>query len=140
MAKASSFSQRRHAAVAEINMTPFIDVVLVLLIIFMVSAPLLTSGVPLDLPQTQAKPLAITHKPVTLSLNEKGDLFVDETLLDKTHMVEKIRELTHENTEERIYLRADKRVLYGQVAHIMTLITNAGFKKVALITEHESST
>ncbi len=121
-------------------MTPFIDVVLVLLIIFMVSAPLLTSGVPLDLPQTQAKPLTITKKPVTLSLNDKGELFIDETALEKNQIVAKVHELTHGNMEERIYLRADKRVPYGQVAQVMALITTAGFKKVALITEHESGT
>jgi biopolymer transport protein TolR len=137
---AKSSSHRRHGAMAEINMTPFIDVVLVLLIIFMVSAPLLTSGVPLDLPQTQAKPLNITKKPVTLSINEKGELFLDETPLQNTQMIAKLQELTQGNMEERIYLRADKRVPYGQVAQVMALITTAGFKKVALITEHESGT
>jgi biopolymer transport protein TolR len=130
--------QKRHKAVAEINMTPFIDVVLVLLIIFMVSAPLLTSGVPLDLPQTQAAPLQITKKPITLSINDKGDLFIDEQPLEKASVISRLTDLTQNNREERIYLRADKRVPYGHVAQMMALITTAGFKKVAFITEHES--
>lgn len=126
---------RRHSAMAEINMTPFIDVMLVLLIVFMVAAPLLTVGVPLDLPQTKAAPLNVDQKPVTLSINDKGQVSLDNNLLRDDDVVARIGEVAKQGFEERIYLRADKRVDYGRVAQIMATITSAGYRKVALVTE-----
>ncbi|MDJ1158242.1 protein TolR [Chelatococcus sp. SYSU_G07232] len=128
---------RRHSAMAEINMTPFIDVMLVLLIIFMVAAPMLTVGVPLDLPQTQAKPLNIDQKPLTLSVDDKGQVFLMETALKDEEIVPKLQAVAKAGAEERIYVRGAKAVNYGRVAQVMALITSAGFKKVALVTEQD---
>lgn len=127
--------RRRHSAMAEINMTPFIDVMLVLLIVFMVAAPLLTVGVPLDLPQTKAAPLNVDQKPVTLSINDRGQVSLDNNVLRDDDVVARLGEVAKQGFEERIYLRADKRVDYGRVAQIMATITSAGYRKVALVTE-----
>jgi biopolymer transport protein TolR len=126
---------RRRAGFADINMTPFIDVMLVLLIVFMVAAPLLTSGVPLDLPQTSAKPLNVDQKPITLSIDERGRIFLQEAELKEDEIVPRLQAVAKAGTEERIYVRGAKKVDYGRVAQVMSVITSAGFKKVALITE-----
>ncbi|MFT0892025.1 ExbD/TolR family protein [Pseudochelatococcus sp. G4_1912] len=123
------------AVMSEINMTPFIDVMLVLLIIFMVAAPMMVVGVPLDLPQTAAKPLNMEQKPLTVSVTEAGSVFVMDTELTDGEIVEKLRAVAPAGEEERIYVRGSKAVNYGRVAEIMAIITSAGFKKVALITE-----
>ena len=125
----------RYGAMADINMTPFIDVMLVLLIIFMVAAPLLTTGVSVDLPQTSASALNVEKKPIAVSLNDQGQLYPDGPA-DRRHgpRVE-IAGGHAERPEERIYLRASKVVPYGRVAQIMASVTQAGFKKVALVTE-----
>jgi len=120
---------------SDINMTPFIDVMLVLLIIFMVAAPLLTVGVPLDLPQTRAAPLNIDRQPVTVSINERGEVFIGETKLTDETLVPQLQVAAKQGFEERIYVRAAKKVDYGRVAQIMATITQAGYKKVALVTE-----
>src|SRR5437879_2140270 len=111
---------RRRAVMAEINVTPMVDVMLVLLIIFMVSAPLLTVGVPLDLPQTQAKSLDQDKNPLTLSVNLKGQVFLNDTEI---------------GLDERIFVRGDKKVDYGTVMKVMGRLSAAGFRRVALVTE-----
>jgi biopolymer transport protein TolR len=126
---------RRRAGFSDINMTPFIDVMLVLLIVFMVAAPLLTSGVPLDLPQTSAKPLNIDQKPITLSIDDRGRIFLLENELREDEIVARLQAVAKAGTEERIYVRGAKKVDYGRVAQVMSVITAAGFKKVALVTE-----
>ncbi|MFC0217373.1 biopolymer transport protein TolR [Pseudochelatococcus lubricantis] len=126
---------RTPAVMSEINMTPFIDVMLVLLIIFMVAAPMMVVGVPLDLPQTAAKPLNMEHKPLTVSVDEAGRIFVVDTEVTDGDIVEKLRAVAPAGEEERIYVRGAKAVDYGRVAEVMSLITAAGFKKVALVTE-----
>jgi biopolymer transport protein TolR len=126
---------RRHGAINEINMTPFIDVMLVLLIIFMVAAPLMTVGVPLDLPQTRAAPLNVDAKPVTLSIRSTGQVFMGETELKDAEIVPGITAAAKNGPEERIFVRGDKRVDYGRVAQVMAIVTGAGFKRVALVTE-----
>ena len=123
------------AVMSEINMTPFIDVMLVLLIIFMVAAPMMVVGVPLDLPQTAAKPINMDQKPLTVSVTDAGKVYVMEDELADGEIVEKLRSVAPAGEEERIYVRGSKAVNYGRVAEIMALITSAGFKKVALITE-----
>lgn len=128
------------AVMSEINMTPFIDVMLVLLIIFMVAAPMMVVGVPLDLPQTAAKPLNMEQKPLTVSVTDTGKVFVMEAELADGEIVEKLRAVAPAGEEERIYVRGSKSVNYGRVAEIMALITSAGFKKVALITEPDPHT
>ena len=128
----------RYGAMAEINMTPFIDVVLVLLIIFMVAAPLLASGVPIDLPKTTAGELKVDSKPLSVAIDEKGDVFVADQPVPMDGVLAKLQELAKDGYDERIYLRGAKDVNYGRVAEVMTLITSAGYKKVALVTEQSA--
>jgi len=128
---------RRSGAINEINMTPFIDVMLVLLIIFMVAAPLMTVGVPLDLPQTKAAPLNVDAKPVTLSIKADGQVFLAEASLRDEEIVAKIAAAAQQGFEERIFVRGDKKVDYGRVAQVMSLVTGAGYKRVALVTESD---
>jgi biopolymer transport protein TolR len=126
---------RRAGAINEINMTPFIDVMLVLLIIFMVAAPLMTVGVPLDLPQTSAAPLNVDAKPVTLSIKASGQVFLAEAELADDAIVGKLSEVAKQGFDERIFVRGDKKVDYGRVAQVMSIVTAAGYKRVALVTE-----
>jgi biopolymer transport protein TolR len=125
----------RYGAMADINMTPFIDVMLVLLIIFMVAAPLLTTGVSVDLPRASATALNVERKPIAVSLNDQGQLYVMDTPIADDDLVAKLQEASQNDVEQRIYLRASKVVPYGRVAKIMAAMTAAGFKKVALVTE-----
>ena len=124
---------------AEINVTPMVDVMLVLLIIFMVSAPLLTVGVPLDLPQTQAKSLEQDKTPLQLSVDIKGKIFINDTEVSMAELVPKLKAITEARggMEERIYMRADKKADYGTVAKVMGQLSGAGFKRLALVTEVE---
>ena len=126
---------RRGGAINEINMTPCIDVVLVLLIIFMVAAPMMTAGVPLDLPQTKAAPLNSDAIPVTLSIKAGGQIFLGEMELTEETIVGKIAEVAKQGFDERIFVRGDKKVDYGRVAQVMSIVTSAGYKHVALVTE-----
>ena len=128
---------RRGGPINEINMTPFIDVVLVLLIIFMVAAPMMTVGVPLDLPQSKASPLNSDVKPITLSIRQTGQIFLGEDELTDEMIIPKLTETAKTGTEERVFVRGDKRVDYGRVAQVMAIVTGGGFKKVALVTEPE---
>ena len=110
---------RRHGAIAEINMTPFIDVMLVLLIIFMVAAPLIATGVPLDLPQTGAKPINVDQKPLTIAIDSKGQIFLQDEPTLEPDLVTKLQGLAKQGFDERIYVRGDKQVDYGRVASVM---------------------
>ena len=129
----------RKAVMAEINVTPMVDVMLVLLIIFMVSAPLLTVGVPLDLPQTQAKSLEQDKTPLQLSVDIKGKIFINDTEVSMSELVPKLKAITDARggMEERIFMRADKKADYGTVARVMGQLSGAGFKRLALVTEVE---
>jgi biopolymer transport protein TolR len=131
--------RRRTAPMAEINVTPMVDVMLVLLIIFMVSAPLLTVGVPLDLPQTQAKSLDQDKNPLTLSVNLKGQVFLNDTEIPLDEIVPKLNAITEARAglDERIFVRGDKKVDYGTVMKVMGRLSAAGFRRVALVTEVE---
>jgi biopolymer transport protein TolR len=132
--------RRRAAVMAEINVTPMVDVMLVLLIIFMVSAPLLTVGVPLDLPQTQAKSLDQQDKtPLQLSVDIKGRVFINDTEVAINDLIPKLKAITDARggPDERIFMRADKKADYGTVARVMGLLSGAGFKRLALVTEVE---
>lgn len=127
----------RYRAMAEINMTPFIDVMLVLLIIFMVAAPLLATGVAVDLPQTKAGALNIDQKPIAIAIDEKGQVFLMDQSIETAQILDKLKEIAKGGFDERIYVRGSKAVNYGRVAEVMSLITSAGYKKVALVTEQE---
>jgi biopolymer transport protein TolR len=124
---------------AEINVTPMVDVMLVLLIIFMVAAPLLTVGVPLDLPQTQAKSLEQDKEPLTVSVNTKGEVFLQNSEIKIEELVAKLQAVTQARggNDERIYVRGDKKVDYGAVMRVMGRLSAAGFRRVALVTEVE---
>ncbi len=128
---------RAHAPMNEINMTPFIDVMLVLLIIFMVAAPLLSVGVPIDLPQTAAKPINIDQKPVTIAIDDKGRIYVQDEEVQESELLTRLTAAAKAGVDERIYVRGHRRVDYGRVAQIMAAITAAGFKKIALVTDGE---
>ncbi|GJE29680.1 ExbD/TolR family protein [Methylobacterium organophilum] len=138
-AKRRRRGRRGHGAINEINMTPFIDVVLVLLIVFMVAAPMMTVGVPLDLPQSKASPLNSDVKPITLSIRQSGQIFLGEVELKDDDIVPQLLQTSKSGTEERVFVRGDKRVDYGRVAQVMAIVTGGGFKKVALVTEPEQN-
>jgi biopolymer transport protein TolR len=124
---------------AEINVTPMVDVMLVLLIIFMVSAPLLTVGVPLELPQTLAKSLDQDKEPLTISVNVKGEVYLQNTEIAVDELVAKLKAVTEARggADERIFVRGDRQVEYGMVMKVMGRLAAAGFRRVALVTEME---
>ncbi len=129
--------RRRAPVMAEINVTPMVDVMLVLLIIFMVAAPMLTVGVPLDLPQTGAKSLEQDKTPLQLSVDLKGKIFINDAEVQMTDLVAKLKAITDARggMDERIFMRADKKADYGTVAKVMGQLSGAGFKRLALVTE-----
>ena len=130
---------KRRGVMAEINVTPMVDVMLVLLIIFMVSAPLLTVGVPIDLPQSQAKSLEQDKEPLAVSVNEKGQVYLQNSEISVDELVPKLEAVaqTRGGTEARIYVRGDKKVDYGTMMRVMGRLSEAGFHRVALVSEFE---
>jgi biopolymer transport protein TolR len=144
-AHAGTFGRRRHRrnpVMSEINVTPMVDVMLVLLIIFMVSAPLLTVGVPIDLPQTQASSLDQADKePLAVSVDNNGKIFLQNSEIPLEELVPKLTAIAQARggSDERIYVRGDKTVNYGTVMKIMGRLNSAGFRKVALVTEVEQN-
>jgi biopolymer transport protein TolR len=120
---------------SEINVTPFVDVMLVLLIVFMVTAPLLTVGVPVDLPRTEASPIQEEVEPLAITVDAQGRLFLQETEVDLDSLVPRLQAITTNKPDTRIYVRGDATVDYGKVMMVMGRINAAGFRKVALITE-----
>jgi len=128
---------RRHGLMSEINVTPFVDVMLVLLIIFMVAAPLLTVGVPIDLPETQAKALNSETQPITVSINDKGQVFLQETEVPVDEVVPKLQAIAKTGYDERIYVRGDRTADYGTVMRVMARISSAGFRNLGLVTLQE---
>ncbi|MCV0426404.1 MAG: protein TolR [Roseibium sp.] len=129
--------RRRHAPMSEINVTPFVDVMLVLLIIFMVAAPLLTVGVPIDLPETRAKALEGDTEPITISVNSSGEIFIQETPIAIDEVVPKLEAIAANGYEERIYVRGDQDADYGTMMKLMGRINAAGFKRLGLVTLEE---
>jgi biopolymer transport protein TolR len=121
--------------ISEINVTPFVDVMLVLLIIFMVTAPFLTVGVQVDLPESSADSLPDEQEPLTLSINSKGEIFIQESQVELDKIVAKILAIAKNRTDTRIYVRGDKTINYGRVLEIMGMLSGSGFTKVALISE-----
>jgi len=121
--------------ISEINVTPFVDVMLVLLIIFMVTAPLLTVGVQVDLPETSADTLPEETEPLTLTINAKGEIFIQETKVEYEKIIAKIMAVSNNRTDTRIFVRGDKNINYGRVLEIMGMLSGSGFSKVALISE-----
>jgi biopolymer transport protein TolR len=138
MAAGTSSAGRGRAAkrrpLAEINVTPFVDVMLVLLIIFMVTAPLLTAGVPVDLPKTQAKPLEQDSEPLTISIKRDGSIYLQNAQIDQDQLVAKLSAIAANGYQERILVRGDAAVDYGRVMDVMGTLSAAGFTKVGLVT------
>ncbi len=128
---------RKHGLISEINVTPFVDVMLVLLIIFMVAAPLLTVGVPIDLPETKARALNSETQPITVSINEKGQVFLQETEIPINEVVPKLEAIAQAGYEERIYVRGDRSADYGTVMRVMARVSAAGFRNLGLVTLQE---
>ncbi len=127
--------RRSFRPMAEINVTPMVDVMLVLLIIFMVTAPLLTVGVPIDLPKTKAKVLSEQEEPLVISLNAEGQVFLQDTETTMELIVPRLIAITENNPQARIYVRGDKTLPYGRIMELMGTVTSAGFSRVALIAE-----
>ncbi|WP_026620272.1 biopolymer transport protein TolR [Ensifer sp. WSM1721] len=127
----------RRGAISEINVTPLVDVMLVLLIIFMVAAPMMTVGVPIDLPETQAKAMNADTQPITVSVNPAGEIFLQETPIAIDEVVPKLEAIATTGYNERIYVRGDTNADYGTVMKVMARISAAGFKNLGLVTLQE---
>jgi biopolymer transport protein TolR len=123
--------------ISEINVTPLVDVMLVLLIVFMVAAPLLTVGVPIDLPESQAKSLNTESKPITVSVTSEGDIYVGEKRVEQAQLIAEVEAQAVNGLEERIYVRGDRVADYGSVMKVMGQLSGAGYTKIGLITEQE---
>src|SRR5215475_5382740 len=123
----------RYRPMSEINVTPLVDVMLVLLVVFMVAAPLLTVGVPVDLPQTQAPPITEPKEPLVITINGEGHIFVQETELPTDSLVPRLQAITGNNPDASVYVRGDKAINYGRVLEVMSLVSSAGFRKVSLV-------
>ena len=132
---AFNFRSSEKEPISEINVTPFVDVMLVLLIIFMVTAPLLTVGVQVDLPESSADTLPEESEPLTLTINAKGEIFIQETKIEFEKIIPKILAVSNNRTDTRIFVRGDKTINYGRVLEIMGMLSGSGFTKVALISE-----
>ncbi|MBN8511638.1 MAG: protein TolR [Rickettsiales bacterium] len=128
-------SGRRRRLVNEINVTPMVDVMLVLLIIFMITSPMLVAGVEVDLPQTESAPVSGDSKPLVVSIKKNGDLYLFETLVKSEDLTDKLKEVSKENKDTRIFVKGDKAVAYGKIVETMATIQNAGFAKVALVSD-----
>ena len=129
----------RFATMSEINVTPFVDVMLVLLVVFMITAPLLTVGVPIDLPKASASNLQGNEEPLTVSISDRGEIFLQETLVGAEELVARLLAIAENQASRRIFVRGDRTVDYGAVMTVMSRLNAAGFNKVALVTEAPQS-
>ena len=129
----------RRGRLSEINVTPFVDVMLVLLIVFMVTAPLLTAGVPLELPESKGQQLQTNKEPLTISVDKNGKVFIGESEVKLDELAAKVKGVAKGGFDEQIFIRGDKGVEYGTVMRVMSRIKLGGFNKVSLITESEAS-
>ena len=126
---------RSKKPMSNINVTPLVDVMLVLLIVFMITAPMLTVGVQVDLPESSADSLPEEVEPLTLTINSKGEIFIQESKVEYEKIIAKVLAVSKNRTDTRIYVRGDKTINYGRVLEIMGLLSGSGFTKVALISE-----
>jgi len=122
---------------SEINVTPFVDVMLVLLIVFMVTAPLLTAGVPIDLPETRARLLGQDREPLAVSIDNAGKVFLQNTEIPVDELVPKLMAISENGYNQRIFVRGDRTVDYGKVMEVMGLLNSAGFTRIGLVTESQ---
>ena len=128
---------RKKAIMSEINITPMVDVMLVLLIIFMVAAPMMTAGVPVDLPKTTANDMPSQTQPITVAVTPEGLIYVDEDVVAEADLVSTVTAMATNGTEDRIFLRGDTTANYGSVMRVMGILSAAGFTKIGLVTERE---
>ena len=132
------FTNRNFVPMSEINVTPFVDIMLVLLIIFMVAAPLLSVGIEVDLPNTKAKPLSTDKEsPLTLTLDKDSNLFINEVKIKKEELRTRLLAIRKERESDEIYLRASKNIEYQKVARILALVSNIGYSQISLVTDVE---
>ena len=125
--------QKKQKIISQINVTPFVDVMLVLLIVFMITAPLLTVGVSVDLPKTKASQLNSKGDPIVVSIKQNGELYIQEREIESVQLLPRLRAISSGNKNLRIYVRGDKNVPYGVVLETISKIKSSGFKKVALV-------
>lgn len=136
LAGRSGGRRRAHGVMAEINVTPFVDVMLVLLVIFMITAPLLTAGVAVDLPKAKAKAISQQdNTPLEVSLDAKGRIYMGETKVELARLVAMLEAIALEAPDRRIYIKADQQIDYGKVMEVMAAVNAAGFTKIALVTD-----
>ena len=128
--------KQRYTQMSEINVTPFVDVMLVLLIVFMVTAPLLTVGIKVDLPKVKATALTDIKDPIEITVKLDGEVYIGESKVGVENLIPRLNAITEQNTEARIYIRGDRVVAYGRIMEIMSIINSAGYIKVALITQN----
>ena len=128
--------RKKHRPVSSINVTPMVDVMLVLLIVFMVTAPLLTVGIKVDLPKVKATALTDIKDPIEITVKLDGEVYIGESKVGVENLVPRLNAITEQNTEARIYIRGDRVVAYGRIMEIMSIINSAGYIKVALITQN----
>ena len=121
---------------SEINVTPFVDVMLVLLIVFMVTAPLLTVGIPVDLPKIKSSALTDQKDPIEITIKLDGTVYLGESIVEVENIISRLNAITNKNTEARIYVRGDRAVAYGRVMEIMSIINSAGYIKIALVAQN----
>ncbi|GAB4163233.1 MAG: protein TolR [Rickettsiaceae bacterium] len=131
----SNSSRRRRKLMNEINVTPMVDVMLVLLIIFMVTSPMLVAGIEVDLPKTDSAALSGSFKPLVIGIDKNEEIFLFETKIAPGNLIDKLKEVTKENKDQRIFVKGDKSVPYGKVVELMSRIQNAGFTKVSLVSD-----
>jgi biopolymer transport protein TolR len=127
--------RRRRAPISDINVTPMVDVMLVLLVIFMVTAPLLSVGVPVDLPKTSAAPITGQDEPLVISVNAKGEVYLQSTQIPLENLAARLQAITVNKPDQRIFVRGDKELNYGRIMEVMGAINQGGFKHVALVAE-----
>jgi len=135
MAATLQSRDHRRRPMAEINVTPFVDVMLVLLIVFMVTAPLLTVGVPVDLPKTKAQPLGQDREPLSVSVRKNGNIYLQNTPIEEDALVARLEAISKNGYDQRIFVRGDKSVDYGRVMEVMGLLNAAGFTHIGLVTD-----
>ncbi len=129
--------RRSYTPMSEINVTPFVDVMLVLLIVFMVTAPLLTVGVPVDLPKSQASAINEDSEPLVITVDREGTIYIQETEVPFDNLVTRLNAITERKPDTRIFVRGDREIAYGEIMRVMGRLNRAGFEKVALITEQD---
>ena len=133
--RGSRNTRRGHKPMSEINVTPFVDVMLVLLIIFMVAAPLLTAGVEIDLPNTAAKALPSEEKPLTLQIAADGELYLQDTLIEIDELLPKLKAISFERENDKIFFKADKANIYDHIMKVLGVLSRAGFTNIAMVTD-----